>query len=112
MEITKEWAEKTAENFIQNRNPTAWDGNGKRPNEFSKRCCTYDFGSPYVLLDVYFEYDAEDKKWGHVCEIVDKKSSAGMVGMRERLSGYGVDSVMNIADTIFDICSTYDWFCD
>ena len=110
--ITREWAQKTAEDFIQNRNPTGWSGSKKRPKEFSKMCCTYDFGSPYVLLDIYFEYDTVENAWCHVCEIVEKESETGTVEMRERLSGYGVNSALNIVDTILDICNTYDWFCE
>lgn len=110
MEITRKWAEDTAKDFINKRNPINWDGNGKRPVELDIVCCTYDFGSPYVELDIYFEYDKYDKEWLHVCEIVEKKSDCGTVAMCERLSGYGVNSYLNIADTILDICNTYDWF--
>lgn len=111
-DVTRKQAEKFAQSFLSERNPTNWDGYGKRPSEFNKTCCTYDFGSPYVVLDIYFEYSPEERAWGHVCEIVDKESSSGTVGIRERLSGYGTNSYLNIADTILDICNTYDWFCD
>lgn len=111
MEVTRKWAEEAAKSFLQARNPSNWNGSGMRPKSFSEECCTYDFGSPYVVLDIYFEYDLQEGLWGHVCEIVDKESRDGTVEMRERLSGYGVDSFQNIVDTILDICNTYDWFC-
>lgn len=110
-EITREYAERVAKDFISKRNPTNWNGKGSHPKEFDKMCCTYDFGSPYVVLDIYFEYDKYEKEWIHVCEIVEKDSDgSGLVGMCERLSGYGVDSYLNIADTVMDICNTCDWF--
>lgn len=112
MEVTREWAEMTAKDFISNRNPTNWDGKGLLPIEFRTKCCTYDFGSPFVELDIYFEFDDDDGKWIHVCEIVDKKPDGKYVSMCERLSGYGINSYLNVADTILDICNTYDWFYD
>lgn len=113
MEVTREWAENVAKDFISKRNPTNWIGKGRKPKKFDTMCCTYDFGSPHVELDIYFEYlvDEDYKEWIHVCEIVDKEPhSNGMVEMCARLSGYGLDSYLNIADTILDICNTYDWF--
>lgn len=112
MDVTREWAESVAKDFISRQNPTNWNGEGKRPKELSRICCTYDFGSPYVVLDIYFEYDSGNKEWIHVCEVVDKNSNGEYVGMCERLSGYGVNSYLNVADTIMDICNTYDWFCE
>lgn len=111
MEVTREMAELWAEDFLSNRNPEGWDGrSGKQPNTLNRLCCTYDFGSPYVVLDVYLEYDSDDGEWIHVCEIVDKEPSNGTVSMCERLSGNGINSYLNIADTILDICNNYDWF--
>lgn len=112
MKVTRELAENIAKDFIGKRNPTGWDGEyGKRPKTFDTMCCTYDFGSPYVELDIYFEYDTEEKEWNHVCEIVDKfPHSNGMVEMCARLSGYGVGHYICFIDTILDICNTYDWF--
>jgi hypothetical protein len=110
MDVTREWAESIAKDFLAKKNPTNWNGKGLLPIEFHTRCCTYDFGSPYVELDVYFEYDEYDREWIHVCEIVEKESDCGTVAMCERLSGNGIDSYLNVADTILDICNTYDWF--
>ena len=39
----------------------------------------------------------------HCCEIVDKESGL----MTEMLHGYGIDSYLNLADTIEDICQGY-----
>lgn len=114
MEITREQAETIAKDFLAKKNPTNWNGKGKKPKQFDTICCTYDLGFPYVALDIFFEYDKEEREWLHVCEMVDKDPDAetGMVGMCERLSGYGTDSCLNVADTILDICNTYDWGCD
>jgi hypothetical protein len=105
MKLTRKHAEQIAKDFLTTMNPTSWDGNGTSPKEFDKRIKTYDFGSPFVVLDISFEYD-DNEGWYHLCEIVDK----GTAEMYEMLSGYGIDSYLNLTDTILDICNTYDWF--
>lgn len=114
--VTREWAEKTAKDFINRANPTNWDGNGEKPNEFNYiQYFTYDFGSSYVVLDISFNYCEEEHEWLHRCEIVDRESSNSnnYVECYETLSGYGVDSYLNLADTILDICNnSADWFHD
>lgn len=116
MKVTREWAEKTAKDFLNRANPTNWDGSGKKPEEFNcTKYFTYDFGSPYVDLDISFNYYEEDNEWLHCCEIVNREpsSSSDFVECCEVLSGYGIDSYLNLTDTILDICNnTADWFCD
>lgn len=104
--MTREYAEQIAKDFINEMNPTNWDGKGKRSKELDTRIKTYDFGSPYVVLDISFEYDRLDKQWTHYCEIVDRKTAELCVP----LHGYGINSYLNLADTILDICNSYDWF--
>lgn len=104
----RKWAEHVATDFLVHRNPSLWNGKGVRPADFDEMCCTYDFGNPYYLLDIYFEYDEDEQAWGHVCEVVDKEAGQdGMVGMAEGMHGHGVDSAFNIADTILDICTSF-----
>ena len=117
MKVTRAWAEKTARDFLSKANPTNWDGVGEKPKEFNcHNYFTYDFGSPYVVLDISFDFYAEEdgeRMWCHCCEIVDKESfgCTDKVECCEVLSGYGVDSYLNLADTILDICNnTADWF--
>ena len=57
MKITREFAEHIAKDFINKMNPNKWDGVGENPSEFDTRICTYDFGSPYVVLDISFDFD-------------------------------------------------------
>ena len=106
MEITREFAENIAKDFISKMNPTSWNGQGERPMQFDTRICTYDFGSPLVELDISFDYNYNEMEWEHYCEIVDKKTEDLCVP----LHGYGIDSYLNLADTILDICNSYDWF--
>lgn len=113
MEITREQAEAIAKDFLAKKNPTNWNGKGRKPKQFDTICCTYDLGFPYVVLDIFFEYDEEEKEWGHTLEMVDKEPEEGhkYVSMWERCGGYGIDSYLNIADSILYICNdTADWF--
>lgn len=91
-------AESIAKEFLSKMNPSLWDGNGAKPENFMEiiwECqLTVD-----IKLDISFQYDEEDG-WFHCCELVDNHSDE----MLEILSGYGIDSVLNISDTIMDIC--------
>ena len=109
MKITREFAENIAKNFISKMNPTWWNGEGYPPEQFNSCICTYDFGSPWVELDISFDYvqnECGDLEWEHYCEIVDKDNAELCVP----LHGYGINSYLNLADTILDICNSYDWF--
>lgn len=106
MKITREFAEHIAKDFINKMNPNKWDGAGEIPSEFDTRICTYDFGSPYVVLDISFDFDDDENEWCHYCEIVDRVD----LELCEPLHGYGINSYLNLADTILDICNNYNWF--
>ena len=49
-------------------------------------------------------YCNEDDEWVHCCEIVDKSSDT----MTEMLTGYGIDSILNLVDTILDLCKGFE----
>lgn len=91
-----------AQDFMNDMNPSMWDGNGDIPSTFDNRCCEYDL-SPDILLDISFWYDKEDG-WYHGCELVDRASNE----MIEILTGYGIDSIPNLTNTIMDICKDFE----
>ena len=97
--MTREKAEAIAKEFLRQNNPDIWDGTGEKPESFITTIWEYELNE-YDFLDISMEYSVEDKCWIHRCEIVDKKSDT----MTEILSGYGIDSYLNLADTIEDIC--------
>ncbi len=92
-----------ANSFLTEINPDYWDGKGEKPSSFVELIWEYDL-SEYDRLDISMEYSEEDKCWIHFCEIVDKKNNM----MTEILTGYGIDSVENLTDTILDICKEYE----
>lgn len=95
-------ARKIAQDFMNDMNPSMWDGNSDIPSTFDNRCWEYDL-SPDMRLDISFWHDNEDG-WYHCCELVDAASNE----MVEILTGYGVDSIPNITDTIMDICRDFE----
>lgn len=100
--MKRETAEKIAKDFLNQMNPEMWDGNGEKPESVNTKILEYDL-CEYDLLDISIEYNNEDKTLEHCCEIVDKKSDL----MIEVLHGYGIDSYLNLSDTIEDICQGY-----
>lgn len=94
-------AESIAKEFLSKMNPSLWDGYGAKPENFMEIIWEYPLTND-IRLDISFQYDEEDG-WLHCCELVDSNSDE----MLEILSGYGIDSVFNISDTIMDICKCY-----
>ena len=92
-----------ANSFLTEMNPDLWNGKGEKPSSFVELIWECDLNE-YDNLDISMEYSEEDKCWIHYCEIVDKQSDM----MTEVLSGYGIDSVENLTDTIFDLCRGYE----
>lgn len=102
--MTREKASMIANDFFKNMNPTFWNGYGNKPFTFDERIWEYDL-SKYDKLDISFYYDEIDAEWEHCCEIVDKQSNE----MIEILTGYGINSILNLVDTIMDICRDRDY---
>lgn len=94
----KETALNIATKHLLKTNPDNWNGEGDRPESFKSTIATYPVNDD-TELDISFEYDKEDG-WYHLCELRDKESEE----LLAILSGYGVDSPQNLADTISDIC--------
>lgn len=88
-----------ATTHLKKCNPSNWDGLGKKPNSFDQRVCTYYVDSENEL-DISFEYE-DGEGWIHVCELRETKSQY-LLGI---LSGYGINSIYNLKDTIIDICN-------
>ena len=83
---------------LRKMNPSSWSGSGSQPDGFNPVICTYQINND-TELDVSFEKDPKDG-WYHLCELRDRQSGE----LLEILSGYGIDSLQNLADTISDIC--------
>lgn len=98
-------AERIAKEFLNETNPDMWNGKDGKPNNFDTRIFTYDIQSANNNeLDISLEYEENPetgkKEWTHYCELRDKDNG----DLIEVQHGYGIDSVLNLADTILDIC--------
>lgn len=100
--MTREKANIIANDFFKDMNYDFWNGNGKKPTSFDERIWEYEL-SEYDWLDISM-YCNEDDEWVHCCEIVDKSSDT----MTEMLTGYGIDSILNLVDTILDLCKGFE----
>ena len=87
-----------AQAHIQKMNPSLWDGTGNRSAEFDSRIVTYHIDRD-TELDISFERENEDG-WLHLCELRDKHTGE----LLEMLHGYGIDSPLNLEETIAEIC--------
>lgn len=99
--------ENIAMHHLSKMNADMWDGNGTKPKNFDSRIITYQL-SEGMALDISFEEvedpDSREKEWEHYCELRDEASGDFLHGYH----GYGIDSILNLADTIDDICSGYE----
>lgn len=98
-------AERIAKEFLNETNPDMWNGKDGKPDNFDTRIFTYDIQSANNNeLDISLEYEENPetgkKEWTHCCELRDK----GNGDLIEIQHGYGIDSVLNLTDTILDIC--------
>ena len=98
--INSNLALEIAEKHLNEMNPDMWSGEGDMPSSFDERICTYEIGSDYAELDISFYYDEDEQMWCHYCELRDK----GTEELLQPISGYGIDSPMNLADSIMDAC--------
>lgn len=101
--MTKEKANMIANDFFKDMNPTLWNGEGNKPSTFDERIWEYEL-SKDDYLDISFYYDFFGAEWFHCCEIVDKQSDE----MTAMLSGCGINSILNLVDTIMNICKNYE----
>lgn len=91
----------TAYSFIKDMNPDFWDGNGKKPDSFKdypwQRSLNED-----VNLEITFVYNEIDG-WHHCCDLVYESDNSSF----DMKSGKGIDSILNLTDTIMDLCKDY-----
>lgn len=100
--MTRKKATEIVTKFLKDMNPDAWDGNGNKPESFDEhgwQCSLLDD----VNLEITFAYDEEDG-WHHYCDLVHKSDNSSF----DMLSGYGIDSLENIIDTVLDLCCDYE----
>ena len=82
--------------FFRDMNPTFWNGSGNKPSTFNEGIWEYPL-TEETHLEITFAYDDVDG-WHHYCDLVDTKSNDSV----EMLSGYGIDSALNLADNSSD----------
>lgn len=75
--------------FFADMNPSLWNGSTSMPKSFDDRAWQYPLADD-VNLEITFVYNEEDGD-----------SSFDM------LSGYGIDSILNVTDTVMDLCRDY-----
>ena len=54
-----------------------------------------------ISLEITFAQDGNE--WNHYCDLVYTFSGESF----DMLSGYGIDSPLNLVDTIMDLCKEY-----
>ena len=99
--INRNFALKIATKHLKEMNPDMWNGEGDTPSSFDERICTYEISSDYTELDISFYYDEDEQIWCHYCELRDKETEE----LLQPISGYGIDSVLNLVDSIIDACN-------
>ncbi|MBO5969888.1 MAG: hypothetical protein J6S14_15480 [Clostridia bacterium] len=97
--MTREKAHEIAVAFFSQMNPEFWNGVGEKPPTLDERVWECPL-SEYARLDISLYYDVIDNLWCHCCEIVEEQSN----DMIEMATGYGIDSIENLIDTICFIC--------
>ncbi len=55
-----------------------------------------------VNLEITFVYNKEDG-WCHYCDLVYQSDDSSF----DMLSGHGIDSILNVTDTVMDLCRDY-----
>ena len=86
-----------AKDHLEKANPSLWDGQGKRPDDFDIRIGTYPLDEN-TEVDVSFEYDESGNElgWMHLCELRDR----GDGGLLNIVSDTGINSIQSIAASI------------
>lgn len=100
--MKRETAEKIVKDFFNQMNPEMWNGNGNRPTSFDDRAWQYPLTNE-VNLEITF-VNSEEDGWCHYCDLVYASGNSSF----DMLSGYGIDSVQNIIDTVLDLCRDYE----
>ena len=100
--MTREKAMEIEEDFLEKMNPDMWDGYGVKPLSFDEHGWQYSLTDD-VNLEITF-VNNEENGWCHYCDLVYTSDNSSF----DMLSGYGIDSVQNIIDTVLDLCRDYE----
>jgi hypothetical protein len=100
--MTREKATEIVSEFLKEMNPDMWSGNGNKPTSFDNRAWQYPLTNE-INLEITFVNNEEDG-WCHYCDLVYVSDNSSF----DMLSGYGIDSVQNIIDTVLDLCRDYE----
>ena len=100
--MTRARANAIVNDFFRDMNPTFWNGSGNKPFTFNEKIWEYPL-TEKTYLEITLVYDDVDG-WHHCCDLVDTKSNDSV----EMLSGYGIDSALNLVDTVMDLCRDYE----
>lgn len=98
--MTREKAKNIVDAFFKDMNPTFWNGKGNKPQTFKEQIWEFSL-TDNVSLEITFSQD--DNEWNHYCDLVYTSSGESF----DMLSGYGIDSQLNLIDTIMDLCKGY-----
>lgn len=98
--MTRERAEAITNEFFKDMNPTFWNGTGNKPDIFREETWETKLTND-VRLEIVF---SKDDEWNHYCDLVHATSGESF----DMLSGYGIDSPLNLTDTIMDLCREYE----
>lgn len=103
--VNRKYATAMANAYLQRMNPNNWDGRGEKPVDVNTNVMSFDIpGDSCRRMDISFDID--DGEWCHLCQLVDIQSKSVI----EFEHGYGVDSVLNLADTIMDLIGSSQEF--
>ena len=98
--MAREKAKNIVDAFFTDMNPTFWNGKGNKPQTFKEQIWEFSL-TDNVSLEITFSQD--DNEWNHYCDLVYTSSGESF----DMLSGYGIDSQLNLIDTIMDLCKGY-----
>lgn len=98
--MTREKAKNIVDAFFKDMNPTFWNGKGNKPKTFREETWEFNLTND-VSLEIVFAQD--DEEWNHYCDLVYTSSGESF----DMLSGHGIDSPLNLVDTIVDLCKGY-----
>ena len=87
--------------FFADMNPSLWNGSTSMPKSFDNRAWQYPL-TDAVNLEITFVYNEEDG-WCHYCDLVYQSDDSSF----DMLSGHGIDSILNVTDTVMDLCRDY-----
>ena len=103
--VSRKYATAMAKAFLLRMNSNSWDGRGEKPSDVETNAMSFDIpGDACHRLDI--SIDIDDGEWCHLCQLVDIQSKIVI----EFEHGYGVDSILNLTDTIMDLIGSNQEF--